>query len=80
MDICSSQNLQYLVAYGPGCFDVVSDLFVGPRESTAVDTFRVIDFETIFVVTVDEDKVAGRSEITWANGADEIASFVKLCF
>ena len=80
MNICSSQKLHYLVAYGPGCFDVVSDLFVGPRESTAVDTFWVVDFEAVFIVAIDEDKVSSRGEVAWANGTDEITSFIKFRF
>ena len=70
-------DLYYLVAYGPSCFDVVSDLFVGPRETTAVDTFWVVDFEAIFIVAVDEDKVSCGGEVAWTNGTDKVTTFVE---
>lgn len=66
--------------YGPGLFDVVFDLFVSPGKTAAVDAFRVIYLETVFVVTVDYDEVSGGGEVAGADRTDKDVSFVQFGF
>ena len=59
-----------LFSDGPGAFDIILNLFVGPGQAATINAFWVIDFKSGFVISINYDKMTGIGEVAGTNGAD----------
>ena len=69
-----------LFSDAPSSFDVVLDLVVGPGLATTINTFWIVDFKSIFIITMNKNEVSARGKVSWSNGADDEIAFVKFGF